>query len=143
MANATKAAQPPKNKDRKDAVQSGTELSPPAANAGDTAAGDQGDNRVSPDAADDQAGNPATAEPPADAASAEAEADAGTEVNNGPQPGIDTHQAHACFQVLAPFWFRGGVIKPPAYIQMDVTEVLPYQEAGVLGTEPTQVPDAD
>lgn len=139
MAKATKAVQPPKKKDREDAVQSGTELLPPAAAAGDTAADGQGDAKVPPDAADSQAGNPATAEPQADAAGAET----ATEVDNGLQPGIDTHQAHACFQVLAPFWFRGGVIKPPAYIQMDVTEVLPYQEAGVLGTEPTQVPDAD
>lgn len=42
----------------------------------------------------------------------------------------------ACYEVLAPFWFRGGVIKPPAWVRMDAAEAFQYQEAGVLGTEP-------
>lgn len=42
----------------------------------------------------------------------------------------------ACYEVLAPFWFRGGVIKPPAWVRMDAAEAFQYQEAGVLGIEP-------
>lgn len=70
-------------------------------------------------AADDQAG-----------AAQQQEAGDG-QANDNTQPPLA-----ARYEVLAPFWFRGGVIKPPSWIRMDAAEAFAYQEAGVLSTEP-------
>jgi len=50
----------------------------------------------------------------------------------------------AMFQVLEPFWLGGAVVKPDAFVEMTAAEAQRYQDAGVLGTEPGEVPtDAD
>lgn len=55
----------------------------------------------------------------------------------------------ALYQVLEPFWLNGTTVKPtdadgaPVFIEMDAGEVQAYQDAGVLGTEPAEVPTAD
>jgi hypothetical protein len=49
----------------------------------------------------------------------------------------------AAWEVLSPFKFRGAVVKPPAWIELTAEEAAPYQAAGVLGTEPGEVPDTD
>lgn len=49
----------------------------------------------------------------------------------------------ALFEVLTPFKFQGAVVKPPAWIETTAAEAEEYQDAGVLGTEPGQVPAAE
>lgn len=50
------------------------------------------------------------------------------------------------FQVLQPFWLNGATVKPtdahgaPVFIEMSDAEAKPYQDAGVLDTEPGEVP---
>ena len=51
----------------------------------------------------------------------------------------------AVYQVLQPFWLNGATVKPmadgaPVWIEMTEAEAKPYQDAGVLGTEPGEVP---
>lgn len=51
----------------------------------------------------------------------------------------------ALYQVLEPFWLNNATVKPthdgaPVWIEMTEAEAAPYQEAGVLGTEPGEVP---
>jgi hypothetical protein len=50
-----------------------------------------------------------------------------------------------CFPVLTPFKFRGVIVKPPAFVQMERDEARPYFYAGVIGTEQDSalVPDAE
>lgn len=52
-------------------------------------------------------------------------------------------QPTAIWEVLSPFKFRGSVVKPPAWIELSDEEAKLYQAAGVLGTEPGEVPDTD
>ncbi len=47
------------------------------------------------------------------------------------------------FQVLEPFKFHGAAVKPGEWVEMSDDEAREYQDAGVLGTEPGEVPDAD
>lgn len=47
----------------------------------------------------------------------------------------------ALYEVLTPFKFRGAPVKPPAWIELTAEEAAPYQAAGVLGTEPGEVPE--
>lgn len=54
----------------------------------------------------------------------------------------------AVYQVLEPFWLNGATVKPmvdgaPVWIEMTEAEAKPYQDAGVLGTEPGEVPAPD
>ncbi|MGB3393246.1 MAG: hypothetical protein WA956_05600 [Stenotrophomonas sp.] len=52
----------------------------------------------------------------------------------------------AAYRVLEPFWLGGTTIKPttpngdPVLIEMTAAEAEPYQDAGVLGAEPSEVP---
>ena len=52
----------------------------------------------------------------------------------------------ALYQVLEPFWLNGATVKPkhtdgaPVFIEMSAAEAREYQEAGVLGDEPAEVP---
>lgn len=49
----------------------------------------------------------------------------------------------AIYEVLTPFKFRGLIVKPPEWIELGANEAKPYQAAGVLGTEPGEVPTDD
>ena len=55
----------------------------------------------------------------------------------------------ALYQVLQPFWLNGATVKPkhtdgaPVFIEMSAAEAREYQEAGVLGDEPAEVPDTN
>lgn len=55
----------------------------------------------------------------------------------------------ALYQVLEPFWLNGATVKPkhtdgaPVFIEMSAAEAREYQEAGVLGDEPAEVPDTN
>lgn len=55
----------------------------------------------------------------------------------------------ALYQVLEPFWLNGATVKPkhtdgaPVFIEMSAAEAREYQEAGVLGEEPAEVPDTN
>ena len=47
--------------------------------------------------------------------------------------------------MLQPFWLAGAVVKPtmdgaPVFIEMTAGEAQQYQDAGVLDTEPGEVP---
>lgn len=60
----------------------------------------------------------------------------------------DANPETAAYQVLAPFWLNGATVKPtldgaPVWIEMSAAEALQYQEAGVLGTEPGEVPGVE
>lgn len=57
-------------------------------------------------------------------------------------PAVDQAET-ALYEVLRPFKFRGGVVKPPAFVEMTADEAREYQEAGVLGTEPGELPAPD
>lgn len=57
------------------------------------------------------------------------------------QSAIDKAPETNTFEVLEPFWFGGAVIKPGCFIEMTDAEAVPFQDAGVLGTEPGEVPD--
>lgn len=46
----------------------------------------------------------------------------------------------ALYEVLEPFKFRGARVKPPVLIEMTAAEAEPYQDAGVIGTEPSEAP---
>lgn len=46
----------------------------------------------------------------------------------------------AMFEVLTPFKFRGKRVIPPAWLELTDDEAKPYQDEGVLGTEPGEVP---
>ena len=46
----------------------------------------------------------------------------------------------AIYQVLEPFKFGDTVLKPPCWIEMTAAEAQTYQDAGVLGNEPGDVP---
>lgn len=48
----------------------------------------------------------------------------------------------ALYEVLTPFKFRDTIVKPPSWIEMTEAEAAEYQDAGVLGTEPGEVPGA-
>ncbi|HHA2860816.1 hypothetical protein D7Y57_06115 [Stenotrophomonas maltophilia] len=50
----------------------------------------------------------------------------------------DDAPARVCFEVLAPFKFRGSVRKPPAWIEISEDDAAIYQAAGLLGTEPAE-----
>lgn len=52
-------------------------------------------------------------------------------------------QPTALWEVLSPFKFRGATVKPEAWIELTAEEAALYQAAGVLGTEPADVPDTD
>lgn len=49
----------------------------------------------------------------------------------------------AMYAVLTPFKFRGFIVKPPEFIELTAEGAEPYQVAGVLGTEPHEVPQVD
>lgn len=51
-----------------------------------------------------------------------------------------TQASTAMFEVLTPFKFRGARVIPPAWLELTDDEAKPYQDAGVLGTEPGEVP---
>lgn len=59
-----------------------------------------------------------------------------------PAPAADLGDS-AIFEVLTPFKFRGVIVKPPEWIELGADEAKPYQAAGVLGTEPGEVPTDD
>lgn len=46
----------------------------------------------------------------------------------------------AMYEVLTPFKFRGARVIPPTWLELTDDEAKPYQDAGVLGTEPGEVP---
>lgn len=46
----------------------------------------------------------------------------------------------AIYQVLEPFKFGDTVLKPPCGVEMTAAEAQDYQDAGVLGNEPGDVP---
>lgn len=58
----------------------------------------------------------------------------------------DANPATALYQVLEPFWLNGATVKPhtpngePVFIEMTETEAEAYQQAGVLGTQPSEAP---
>ena len=58
----------------------------------------------------------------------------------------DANPETALYQVLEPFWLNGATVKPtgadgaPVFIEMAAGEAQAYQDAGVLGTEPAEVP---
>lgn len=58
------------------------------------------------------------------------------------QAAIDANPETALFEVLTPFKFQGAVVKPPSWIEMTAAEAVEFQDAGVLGTGPGQVPAA-
>lgn len=64
----------------------------------------------------------------------DAAADLGADVNSHD----DDAPARVCFEVLAPFKFRGSVVKPPAWVEISEDDAAIYQAAGVLGTEPAE-----
>ena len=59
------------------------------------------------------------------------------------------HPETALYQVLEPFWLNGATVKPtdrdgaPVFIEMSAAEAREYQEAGVLGDEPADLPDTN
>ena len=57
------------------------------------------------------------------------------EAPDAPSPDIDG-RIYPIWEVLTPFKFRGLVVKPPQWLHLPVEEAQPYQDAGVLGTEP-------
>lgn len=59
-----------------------------------------------------------------------------------PAPTADPGEL-AIYEVLTPFKFRGLIVKPPEWIELGANEAKPYQAAGVLGTEPGEVPTDD
>lgn len=59
------------------------------------------------------------------------------------QAQIDQSPETAMYEVLEPFKFQGVPVKPPSFIEMTAAEALPYQEAGVLGDAPGEVPTSD
>lgn len=63
-------------------------------------------------------------------------------VTTVPAPTADPGES-AIYEVLTPFKFRGLIVKPPEWIELGATEAKPYQAAGVLGTEPGEVPTDD
>lgn len=52
-------------------------------------------------------------------------------------------ESRALYEVLTPFKFRGFPVKPPAWIELSASGAKPYQDAGVLGTEPGELPSVD
>lgn len=121
---------------------------PTAANKNPGTAADPVSAEQPPQVGDAEAGDSAGTAPAANAVEAEVDDRAGAkqveEVDDveaidtlDTTPENDDANAGALHEVLAPFWFRGGVLKPPARIRMDAAEAFPYQEAGVLG--PAQV----
>lgn len=60
---------------------------------------------------------------------------------SAPRVDSTTQASTALYEVLTPFKFRGVILKPPTWIELTEREALPYQEDGVLGTEPADVPD--
>lgn len=63
-------------------------------------------------------------------------------VTTVPAPTADPGES-AIYEVLTPFKFRGLIVKPPEWIELGANEAKPYQAAGVLGTEPGEVPTDD
>lgn len=63
-------------------------------------------------------------------------------VTTVPVPAADPGES-AIYEVLTPFKFRGLIVKPPEWIELGANEAKPYQAAGVLGTEPGEVPADD
>ncbi|WP_374607116.1 hypothetical protein [Thermomonas sp.] len=63
------------------------------------------------------------------------------------QAQIQSAPETSLYQVLQPFWLNGATVKPtgpdgaPVWIEMSAAEAREYQEAGVLGDEPAEVPD--
>lgn len=63
-------------------------------------------------------------------------------VTTVPAPTADSGES-AIYEVLTPFKFRSLIVKPPEWIELGANEAKPYQAAGVLGTEPGEVPTDD
>lgn len=59
------------------------------------------------------------------------------------QAKINANPETALYEVLEPFKFQGAPVKPPSFLEMTAAEAQQYQEAGVLGTEPGEVPTSD
>ncbi|WP_329769057.1 hypothetical protein [Stenotrophomonas maltophilia] len=70
------------------------------------------------------------------------EASGAVDAASGPGADVNSHDddapARVCFEVLAPFKFRGSVLKPPAWIEISEDDAAIYQAAGVLGTDPAE-----
>ncbi|AMV00327.1 hypothetical protein [Xanthomonas citri] len=49
-------------------------------------------------------------------------------------------ETRALYEVLTPFKFRGATVKPPTWLELSASESESYQVAGVLGTEPGELP---
>ncbi len=67
----------------------------------------------------------------------------GAAPDTAPAPGKPSSGSIPAWEVLTPFKFKGTVIKPPAWLQLEEEEAKLYQAASVLGTVPAEVPSAE
>lgn len=87
---------------------------------------------------DPGAGGDVPASAPLATAEASGANDAAADLGADVKSHDDEAPARVCFEVLAPFKFRGSVVKPPAWVEISEDGAAIYQAAGVLGTEPAE-----
>ncbi|ASE52153.1 hypothetical protein CEQ03_04950 [Stenotrophomonas maltophilia] len=141
-AQDSKPAAAPAVTEEKPAETTKTPLGPPADGDVDAAASSGlGTGPALEPSANDQApgagGDASASAPPVTH-----EASGAVDAASGPGAEANSHDDDApsrvCFEVLAPFKFRGSVVKPPAWLEISEDDAAIYQAAGVLDTEPAE-----